>query len=140
MIPTTSHRHRDRHSRLPEQEYERERTGQPESQQHSHDTIVLIGGMGGLEARYRATVEGAGYTLRYYEARVPASAATSVNRVALVIVVVTMVSHPLLAQARKLAGAHAPMVYLKSHSVSALRQALVQTAAAFSRQTERQVA
>jgi hypothetical protein len=83
--------------------------------------------MGRLEARYRAAAADAGYTLKYYEDRVPASAATSIDRVAAVLVVVTMVSHPLMAQARKLAADHAPIVYLKSHSVSALREALVRT-------------
>jgi hypothetical protein len=140
MIPSTSHRYRDRHQRLHERECQREQSDHHELQQHSHDAVVLIGGMGGLEARYRAAVEDAGYTLRYHETRVPASAATSVNRVALIIVVVTMVSHPLMTQARKLAGDHTPIVYLKSHSVSALRHALMRAAAACRRQTERQVA
>lgn len=92
--------------------------------------------MGGLEARYRAAVEDAGYTLRYFEARVPASSAASPDRVAAVIVVVTMVSHPLMTHARKLAGEQTPIIYLKKHSVSALRQAL-QAVSGFSGHGER---
>jgi hypothetical protein len=57
-----------------------------------------------------------------------------------VVVIVTMVSHPLLDQARKLAGEHTPIVYLKRHSASALRDALAQTTRAPSHPTERQVA
>jgi hypothetical protein len=88
------------------------------------DTIVIIGGSGGLEARYRDIIEGHGYNFRYYEARMPNKLARASGRITLVLVIVTMVSHPLMARARELAGDSARIVYLKSPSVSAVRQAL----------------
>lgn len=97
------------------------------SHSHGHDTIVIIGGKGGLEARYREAVEGSGYNLRYYEERVPNKLAPGSARIALVIVMVTMVSHPLMARARSLAGDASRIVYLKSPSISAVRQAVAGT-------------
>lgn len=91
---------------------------------HGRDTIVIIGGKGGLEARYREAVEGSGYHFRYYEDRVPNKLAPTTAKIALVIVIVTMVSHPLMSRARDLAGAHTRIVYLKSPSISAVRQAV----------------
>lgn len=87
-------------------------------------TVVIIGGKGGLEARYREAVEGSGYNFRYYEDRIPHKLVITSAKIALVIVIVTMVSHALLARARDLAGAHARIVYLKSPSLSAVRQAV----------------
>ncbi len=84
--------------------------------------MVLFGGKGGLEARYREAVERSGYAFRYYEAHIPASSGPLADRIAMVIVVTSMVSHPLLARARSLAGDAARIVYLRSASVSALRQ------------------
>jgi hypothetical protein len=92
---------------------------------HGHDTVVIIGGKGGLEARYREAVEANGYALRYYEARVPNKLLPAAGKIALVIVIVTMVSHPLMARARELAGDHTRIVYLKSPSSSAVRQAVL---------------
>lgn len=89
---------------------------------HGRDTIVIIGGKGGLEARYREAVEASGYDFRFYEARVPNKLAPEAGKIALVIVIVTMVSHSLLARARELAGDHTRIVYLKSASSSAVRQ------------------
>ena len=141
--PNRHHQRRERELQRDLQQSREPRSHEGNGREHgrelSRDTIVLLGGMGGLEARYRAAAEEAGYTLRYYEQRGPASPMSG-QRVAAVIVVVTMVSHPLMVQARKLAGEHAPVVYLKSHSVSALRQALQQTTAARGQRTERQVA
>lgn len=89
---------------------------------HERDTVVIIGGKGGLEARYREAVESSGYALRFYEARVPNKLPPAASKLALVIVIVTMVSHPLVARARELAGDHTRIVYLKSPSCSAVRQ------------------
>src|SRR4051794_38650154 len=91
---------------------------------HGRDTVVIIGGKGGLDARYREAVEASGYTLRYYEARVPHRLVPTASRIALVIVIVTMVSHPLMTRARELAGDHTRIVYLKSPSSSAVRQTI----------------
>jgi hypothetical protein len=89
---------------------------------HGRDTVVIIGGKGGLEARYREAVEASGYALRYYEARVPNKVLPTAGKIALVIVIVTMVSHPLMTRARELAGDRTRIVYLKSSSSSAVRQ------------------
>ena len=94
------------------------------------DTVVLFGGKGGLEARYRDAVERSGYEFRYYEARLPAHGGPLASRIALVIVVASMVSHPLMTQARQLAGDTTRIVYLKSGSISALRQIMASRAAA----------
>jgi len=86
------------------------------------ETVVIIGGRGGLEARYRDAVEGSGYNFRYYEDRVPKKLAPGGSKIAMVIVMVTMVSHPLMSRARELAGDQGRIVYLKSPSPSAVRQ------------------
>ena len=107
------------------------------SRSHGRDTVVIIGGKSGLEARYREAVEASGYALRYYEARVPNKLLPAASKIALVIVIVTMVSHPLMTRARELAGDHTRIVYLKSASSSAVRQTVagpqLQTAVARSR-------
>ena len=94
------------------------------SHSHGRDTVVIIGGKGGLEPRYREAVEASGYALRYYERRVPNRLLPTASKIALVIVIVTMVSHPLMTRARELAGDHARLVYLKSPSSSAVRQTI----------------
>lgn len=86
------------------------------------ETVVIIGGKGGMEARYREAVEGNGYDFRYYEARVPKKLALGTSKIALVIVIVTMVSHPQMSRGRELARDQARIVYLKSPSLSAVRQ------------------
>jgi hypothetical protein len=88
----------------------------------SRNAIVIIGGNGGLIARYRETVERLGFQFAGYEKRMPNKGGPSSCRIALVIVIVTMVSHSLLSQARALAGDPTRIVYLKSPSISALRQ------------------
>lgn len=89
---------------------------------HARDTVVIVGGKGSLFARYRQTVEQRGYQFRGYENRVPATSGPSPRRIAVVIVMVNMVSHPLLTRARALAGADAPIVYLRTPSLSSVRQ------------------
>jgi hypothetical protein len=96
--------------------------------QASRDAVVILGGKGGLESRYREAVEDYGYDLWYYERRVPQRHVPSLAKVAMVIVMVTMISHPLLVQARAMAASGARLVYLKSPSLSAVRQT-VRTAA-----------
>jgi len=88
---------------------------------HERDTVIIVGGRGGLQARYRDVVERIGYQCRCYEDRVSNKQGPSAGKIALVIVLVTMVSHPLLMQARAMAGEHQRIVYLKSPSVSSVR-------------------
>ncbi|HEY5961406.1 MAG TPA: DUF2325 domain-containing protein [Polyangiaceae bacterium] len=92
------------------------------------DTVIIIGGRSGLHARYREAVESIGYQCRYYEERVTSRCGPSANKIALIIVMVSMVSHPLLAQARALTDDSARIVYLRTASVSSVRQALVSLA------------
>lgn len=86
------------------------------------DTVVIVGGKGGLLARYRQAVEMNGYECRCYEDRVPTKSGPSRSKIALVIVLVSMVSHSLLAHARELAGDQSRIVYLRSASITSIRQ------------------
>jgi hypothetical protein len=98
------------------------------SQDSGRDAVVILGGKGGLEARYREAIESHGYDFWYFEKRVPSRHVPSLGKIAMVIVMVTMISHPLMVQARALAASGARIVYLKSPSISAVRQT-VQSAA-----------
>jgi hypothetical protein len=89
----------------------------------SRQTLLVIGGNGGLYDRYREVAAEHGFELRHYEKRVPNGARHGAGQFALVVVMVTVVSHALRDQARDIAGA-GPVVYLKSPSVSSLRAAV----------------
>jgi hypothetical protein len=78
-----------------------------------------------MSNRYRDVVEKHGWSLRHYENRLPTGARRSSARVALIVIMVTMVSHSLREQILNLA-LDAPVIYLRSASVSALRTALDQ--------------
>jgi len=88
-------------------------------------TILILGGNGGMSDRYREVVEERGLVLRHFEQRVPSGTRRIIGRVAAVIVMVGMVSHSLRERARTVAP-DAPVVYLRSSSVSALRAAVEQ--------------
>lgn len=88
-------------------------------------TIVVLGGNGGMVDRYRDVVEGMGWSLRHYERKVPSSVRHTASKIALVVVVVGMISHPLREQAVQIAKADkARIVYLRTPSVTALREAV----------------
>jgi len=87
-------------------------------------SVIVVGGSGGMSERYRAIVEERGLELRHYENRVPNGTRRLLGKVAAVIVMVGMVSHSLRDQAKALVPPDAPVVYLKSASVSALRDAV----------------
>lgn len=87
-------------------------------------TVIVVGGSGGLSDRYRAIVEERGLELRHFENRVPNGTRRILGRVAAVIVMVGMVSHSLRDQAKSLVADDAPVVYLRSASTSALRDAV----------------
>jgi hypothetical protein len=93
---------------------------QPEQ---SH-TVLLIGGSGGMSDRYRAVVEERGLVLRHFENRVPPGVRRTMGKVAAVVIMVGMVSHALRDQVRGLVPDDAPIVYLRTASVSALRAAV----------------
>ena len=87
-------------------------------------SVVVVGGSGGLSDRYRAIVEERGLELRHFENRVPNGTRRILGRVAAVIVMVGMVSHSLRDQVKGLVSDDAPVVYLRSASVSAMRNAV----------------
>jgi len=86
-------------------------------------TVILFGGKGSLQARYREVVEASGYAFQHYEARLPQHGRPLAN-IALVIVVAGMISHPLMAQARLWAGRSTRIVYVKNPSITAVRRAI----------------
>jgi hypothetical protein len=102
-------------------------SSQQDSTRGPRDTIVILGGKGGFEARYREVAKRYGYELNYYEQRVPTKTRPSKNRIAMVIVMVSMISHPLMAHARGLADEGTEVVYLRSPSLSAVRDTLDRT-------------
>ena len=87
-------------------------------------SVVVVGGSGGLSDRYRSVVEERGLELRHFENRVPNGTRHALGRVAAVIVMVGMVSHALRDQVKHLVPDGAPVVYLRSASVSSLRTAV----------------
>ncbi len=89
-------------------------------------TVLVIGGSGGLSDRYRDVVEKHGLSLRHYEDRLPSGARRSAGKIALVIIMVSMVSHSLREQVLSLSLDDAPIIYLRSASISALRAAIEQ--------------
>ena len=86
--------------------------------------VVVVGGSGGMSERYREIVEERGLELRHFENRVPNGTRRMLGRVAAVIVMVGMVSHSLRDQVKGLVSDDAPVVYLRTASVSALRNAV----------------
>lgn len=87
------------------------------------DTLLLVGGSGGLASRYRDIARTHGFALCHYEQRLSRKRAAC--KAALIVVIVSMVSHPLREQAQRIATReHTPILYLRSASPSALRQAL----------------
>jgi hypothetical protein len=86
--------------------------------------VIVVGGSGGMAMRYRAIVAERGLELRHFENRVPNGTRRILGRVAVVFIMVGMVSHTLRDQVQALVPAGAPVVYLRSASVSALRSAV----------------
>ena len=97
------------------------RTPATPSKERADQTVLVIGGSGGLSSRYRDVVEKHGWSLRHYENRVPPGARHGAGKIALVVIMVGMVSHALRDQVQSLGLDGAPVVYLRSASVSALR-------------------
>jgi uncharacterized protein YgbK (DUF1537 family) len=92
-------------------------------------TVLVVGGNGGLTDRYREVAAEHGWDLVHYEKKVPQGARHGIAQVALVVVVVGMVSHTLRDQVKNLSTANAPIVYVRTASASALRAAVAQRAA-----------
>ncbi|WP_437678298.1 DUF2325 domain-containing protein [Sorangium sp. So ce131] len=105
-----------------------EKRSQAVDRKRAEQTVLVIGGSGGMSSRYRDVVEKHGWTMRHYENRVPPGSRHGAGRIALIIIMVTMVSHALRDQMQGLAADGAPVIYLRSASVSALKAALEQQA------------
>ena len=90
----------------------------------SAKTVLVVGGKGGLTQHYRDAVEHEGYQLVHFERKVPPKGRRGIGKAALVVVMISMVSHALAQQVRELVPEGASLVYLKSPSVSALRAAI----------------
>lgn len=86
--------------------------------------VIVVGGSGGMSDRYRAIVAERGLELLHFENRVPNGTRRIVGRVAAVFIMVGMVSHALRDQVQALVPDGAPVVYLRSASISALRSAV----------------
>ena len=86
--------------------------------------VVVVGGNGGMLDRYREVAEERGLELRHFEKRVPNGTKRIVGQVAAVFVIVGMVSHSLRDQVKSIVSDNAPVVYLRSASVSSLRNAI----------------
>jgi len=95
----------------------------------AEQTVVVVGGNGGMSDRYREVTAKHGLTLQHFEKKVPPGARHGGSRVGLVVIMVNMVSHALRDAALALAADGAAVVYLRSNSVSALRMAVEQFAA-----------
>ena len=99
-----------------------------DKRERADQTVLVIGGSGGMSNRYRDVVEERGCSLRHYENRVPAGVRRGSGKIGLVVIMVSMVSHALLQQVQSMALDDAPVVYLRSASISALRTAVEQWA------------
>ena len=95
-----------------------------DKKERADQTVLVIGGSGGMSSRYRDVVEKHGWSLRHYENRVPPGARRSTGKIALVVIMVSMVSHALREQVQGLTLESTPIVYLRSASVSSLRSAV----------------
>lgn len=96
------------------------------SKRRDEGTVLVIGGSGGMSSLYREVVENQGWSLRHYENRVPTAARRSAGKIALIVVMAGMVSHALLQQVRSMPTDGAPVVYLRTASVSALKAAVAE--------------
>jgi uncharacterized protein YgbK (DUF1537 family) len=103
-----------------------------ESESRAKQTVMVVGGNGGLSDRYREVAAEVGWDLIHYEKKVPPAARHGIAHVALVVVMVGMVSHTLRDQVKNL-GTGAPVVYLRTASMSALRTAVAQHASQMQR-------
>lgn len=84
---------------------------------------MLVGGIGRMETQYRVLVESRGLELLYREKKI--TGGTPPANLVAILVVTTVVSHPLREHAARLATAcRVPIVYLRAPSLSAVRRAL----------------
>lgn len=99
---------------------------EPVHEKTTEATVLIVGGSGRMSDRYRQVVEKRGLVLRHFENRVPNGTRRTLGKVAAVVIMVGMVSHALRDQVQNLVPEGAPIVYLRSASISALRAAVDQ--------------
>lgn len=91
------------------------------SESSAKGAVIVVGGSGGLSDRYRDVARERGLELRHFENRIPGGMRRTIGKVAAVFIMVGMVSHALRDQAKALVTDDAPVVYMRSASISALR-------------------
>lgn len=85
--------------------------------------ILLVGGIGRMEPQYRSLVEQYGYKLMFHEQKIPRG--TPPTTLAAVLVVASVVSHPMRETAAKIAEIRSvPIAYLRAPSLSAVSRAI----------------
>lgn len=94
----------------------------------SSDTVVVVGGHGGMSSRYREVAQRFGWSLKHFEQKIPPGLRHGAGKIALVVVMVGMVSHALRDQIKEIVSDNTKVVYLRSASVSALRAAVEEAA------------
>lgn len=97
-------------------------------QSSGESTVVVVGGHGGMSSRYKEVAGRFGWSLKHFEQRIPPGVRHGAGKIALVVVMVGMVSHALRDQIKDLVTGDTKVVYVRSASVSALRQAVEQAA------------
>ncbi|MBK8261176.1 MAG: DUF2325 domain-containing protein [Nannocystis sp.] len=90
----------------------------------SENTVIVVGGHGGMSSRYRDVAKKLGWSMEHYEQRLPAGLRRSIGKIGLVVVMVSMVSHTLRDQVKSLIPEDTRVVYVRTPSVSALRSAI----------------
>ncbi len=90
----------------------------------SEPTVVVVGGHGGMTSRYRDVAKKLGWSAKHYEQRLPPGLRHSIGKIGLVVVMVGMVSHALRDQIKDLIQDDSRVVYVRTASVSALRNAI----------------
>ena len=85
--------------------------------------ILLVGGIGRMEPQYRSLVEQYGYKLMFHEQKIPKG--TPPTTLAAVLVVASVVSHPMRETAARIAEIRSvPIAYLRAPSLSAVERAI----------------
>ena len=94
------------------------------SKDESEQTVVVVGGQGGMSSRYPDVAKNLGWSVKHYEQRLPPGLRHSIGKIGLVVVMVGMVSHALRDQVKELVSDDSRVVYVRTASVSALRAAI----------------
>ncbi len=94
------------------------------SKDEGEQTVVVVGGHGGMSSRYRDVAKKMGWSVKHYEQRIPPGLRHSIGKIGLVVVMVGMVSHALRDQVKELVTDESRVKYVRTASVSALKAAI----------------